>query len=86
MYTNKIKGEITPIQQQLIFFIKKKYFSKSKFKKLSKSAQWIEDILLYILAYLLNEKKNCLIERHPLKKMSDCPGSPDAVYKTLACR
>lgn len=86
MYTNEIKGEITPIQQQLIFFIKKKYFSKSKFKKLSKSAQWIEDILLYILAYLLNEKKNCLIERHPLKKMSDCLSSPDAVYKTLACR
>lgn len=86
MYTNEIKGEITPIQQQLIFFIKKKIFSKSKFKKLSKSAQWIEDILLYILAYLLNEKKNCLIERHPLKKMSDCLSSPDAVYKTLACR
>lgn len=86
MYTNKIKGEITPIQQQLIFFIQKKFFSKSKFKKLSKSAQWIEDILLYILAYLLNEKKNCLIERHPLKKMSDCLSSPDAVYKTFAYR
>lgn len=26
MYTNEIKGEITPIQQQLIFFIKKNIF------------------------------------------------------------
>lgn len=68
MYTNKIKGEITPIQQQLIFFIKKKFFSKSKFKKLSKSAQWIEDILLYILAYLLNEKKKMLDREASVKK------------------
>lgn len=83
MYTNEIKGEITPIQQQLIFFIKKNIFLRVNLKSYLKVDRGYSFIYFGLS---LKWKKKLLDREASFKKMSDCLSSPDAVYKTLACR